>query len=49
MTKGDNNPADDLVLYNGMKYLKRSNMSVPFPILYRCRQQLTEIAEVSAK
>lgn len=28
VTKGDNNPADDLSLYNGMKYLKRSHMFV---------------------
>ena len=26
LTKGDNNPSDDLVLYNGMKHLKRSHI-----------------------
>lgn len=26
VTKGDNNPTDDISLYNGLKYLKRSNM-----------------------
>jgi signal peptidase I len=26
LTKGDNNHADDVGLYNGMRYLKRSNI-----------------------
>ena len=26
VTKGDNNPTDDIGLYNGLKYLKRSNI-----------------------
>ncbi|GAA6020909.1 hypothetical protein JCM11491_000062 [Sporobolomyces phaffii] len=26
LTKGDNNPSDDLVLYNGMKHLKKSHI-----------------------
>ncbi|GAA6061313.1 hypothetical protein JCM10212_005427 [Sporobolomyces blumeae] len=26
LTKGDNNPSDDVVLYNGMKHLKRSHI-----------------------
>lgn len=26
LTKGDNNPGDDVVLYNGLSYLKRSHI-----------------------
>lgn len=26
LTKGDNNPSDDVGLYNGVRYLKRSNI-----------------------
>lgn len=28
VTKGDNNPQDDISLYRGLKFLRRSNMYV---------------------